>query len=222
MPISRIWKNNKHFNIKTMAIGKWIDNLKGLFNEGPMKELTEELHEEPEVRLSAEKVVITDEFRETFNVNSPVKNNMRNSFLFSLLVMASHIVIADGKVEPEEYEFLGRFLRENFSEEAELEGMDVVKKLIAKHDELEARKPNAFLQLIGDCGSQISSSLSEELRYQLLSMLALIVKSDTNVSDREVETLKEVAVYIGMKPTDVDALMNLDEAEAKDGWQWMK
>ena len=205
-----------------MAIGKWIDNLKGLFNEGPMKELTEELHEEPEVRLSAEKVVITDEFRETFNVNSPVKNNMRNSFLFSMLVMASHIVIADGKVEPEEYEFLGRFLRENFSEEAELEGMDVVKKLIAKHDELEARKPNAFLQLIGDCGSQISGSLSEELRYQLLSMLALIVKSDTNVSDREVETLKEVAVYIGMKPTDIDALMNLDPQQAKDNWQWMK
>ena len=205
-----------------MAIGKWIDNLKGLFNEGPMKDLTEALSDAPQTKLAAEDVVITSEFRDTFNVNSPVKNNMRNSFLFSMLVMASHIVIADGKVEPEEYEFLGRFLRENFSVEAELEGMDVVKKLIAKHDELEARKPNAFLQLIGDCGSQISSSLSEELRYQLLSMLALIVKSDTNVSDREVETLKEVAVYIGMKPTDVDALMNLDSQQAKDNWQWMK
>ena len=205
-----------------MAIGKWIDNLKGLFNEGPMKDLTEALSDAPQTKLAAEDVVITSEFRETFNVNSPVKNNMRNSFLFSMLVMASHIVIADGKVEPEEYEFLGRFLRENFSVEAELEGMDVVKKLIAKHDELEARKPNAFLQLIGDCGSQISSSLSEELRYQLLSMLALIVKSDTNVTDREVETLKEVAVYIGMKPTDVDALMNLNPQQAKDDWQWMK
>ena len=205
-----------------MAIGKWIGNLRGLFNEGPMKELTEHVDDKHETKQSAENVVITNEFRDTFNVNSPVRDNIRNSFLFSMLVMASHIVISDGKVEPKEYEFLGKFLKENFSEEAEVEGMDVVKKLIAKREELEARKPNAFLQLIGDCGSQIAGSLSEDLRYQMLSMLALIVKSDTNISNQEVETLKEVAVYIGMKANDVDALMNLDPEKAKDEWQWMK
>ena len=145
-----------------MAFGKFFSSMKGLFSEGPMKELSEEMADAPEVKLSAEKVAFTDEFRETFNVNSPVKDNIRNSFLFSMLVMASHIVISDGKVEPEEYQFLGNFLRENFGEEAETEGMDVVKKLVAKHEELEARKPNAFLQLIGDCGSQIAA-LSDAL-----------------------------------------------------------
>ncbi len=205
-----------------MAFGKFFSSMKGLFSEGPMKELSEEMADDPEVKLSAEKVAFTDEFRETFNVNSPVKDNIRNSFLFSMLVMASHIVISDGKVEPEEYQFLGNFLRENFGEEAETEGMDVVKKLVAKHEELEAKKPNAFLQLIGDCGSQIASSLSEDLRYQMLSMLALIVKSDEQVTGGEVETLKEVAVYIGMKATDVDALMNVDPIKARDEWMWMK
>ena len=205
-----------------MAFGKWINNLKGLFEEGPMKELTEHVSAQSQTKLSAENVVITDEFRNTFNVNSPVRENLRNSFLFSMLTMASYIVIADGKVEPQEYDFLGKFLRDTFSEEAEVEGMDVVKKLIAKHDELEAYKPMAFLQLIGDCGSQIASALNEDLRYQMLSMLALIVKSDANISDKEVESLKEVAVYIGMKATDVDALMNLDPEKAKDEWQWMK
>ena len=209
-----------------MAFGKWINNLKGLFEEGPMKELTEHVadqqKQEQEVKLSAENVVITDEFRQTFNVNSPVRENLRNSFLFSMLTMASYIVIADGKVEPEEYDFLGKFLRDTFGEEAQVEGMDVVKKLIAKHDELEARKPMAFLQLIGDCGSQIAGALNADLRYQMLSMLALIVKSDANISDKEIESLKEVAVYIGMKATDVDALMNLDPEKAKDEWQWMK
>ena len=205
-----------------MAIGKWISNLKGLFNEGPLKELTEEVAEKPELKLSAENVAFSDEFNQTFKVESPVRENMRNSFMFSMLVMASHIVIADDKVEPQEYQFLGNFLHEHFGEEAEVEGMDVVKKLIAKHEELEARKPNAFLQLIGDCGAQIASSLSEDLRYQMLSMLALIVKSDTNVSNQEVETLKEVAVYIGMKADDVDALMTLDPQKAKDESLWMK
>ena len=205
-----------------MAFGKWISSMKGLFNEGPMKDLSEEMTEKPQVKLAAEDVAYTNEFNETFNVNSPVKDNIRNSFLFSMLVMASHIVIADGKVEPEEYQFLGNFLREHFGEEAETEGLDVVRKLVAKHEELEARKPNAFLQLIGDCGSQIAGSLSEDLRYQMLSMLALIVKSDANVTPSEVETLKEVAVYIGMKAADVDALMDIDPANAKDEWMWMK
>ena len=205
-----------------MAIGKWISNLKGLFNEGPLKELTEQVAEKPQLKLTAENVVFSNEFDQTFNVESPVRENMRNSFLFSMLVMASHIVIADGKVEPDEYKFLGKFLHEHFGEEAEVEGMDVVKKLIAKHEELEQKKPMAFLQLIGDCGSQIAGSLSEDLRYQMLSMLAMIVKSDENVSNHEVETLKEVAMYIGMKATDVDALMDLDPAKAKDEWQWMK
>ena len=205
-----------------MAFGKWIGNLKGLFNEGPMKELTEEVATQPQLKLSAENVVFSNEFNKTFNVESPVRENMRNSFLFSMLVMASHIVIADGKVEPSEYKFLGNFLKEHFGEEAEIEGIDVVKKLIAKHEELEARKPMAFLQLIGDCGSQIANSLSEDLRYQMLSMLALIVKSDADISDKEIETLKEVAVYIGMKAADVDALMNMDIEKAKDDWQWIK
>ena len=208
-----------------MAFGNWISNLIGVFEEGPMKDLTEEMAKASDEKKAAEEVVITDEFRNTFNVNSPVRENMRNSFLFSMLLMASHIVLADGKVEPEEYEFLGKFLRENFGADAEKEGMEVVKKIIAKRAEMEARKPNAFLQMIGDCGSQIATALSEDLRYQMLSMLALIVKSDDQVTDTEVETLKEVAIYIGLKATDVDALMHLDaqkELDAKDEWQWIK
>lgn len=208
-----------------MAFGNWISNLIGVFEEGPMKDLTEEVAKASESKKSAEEVVITDEFRNTFNANSPVRENLRNSFLFSMLLMASHIILADGKVEPEEYEFLGKFLRENFGEEAEAEGMDVVKKIISKRAEMEARKPMAFLQMIGDCGSQIASALSEDLRYQMLSMLALIVKSDANVTDTEVEALKEVAIYIGLKVTDVDTLMHLDAQktqDAKDEWQWIK
>jgi len=208
-----------------MAFGNWISNLMGVFEEGPMKDLTEEVAKASESKKSAEEVVITDEFRNTFNVNSPVRENLRNSFLFSMLLMASHIILADGKVEPEEYDFLGKFLRENFGEEAETEGMDVVKKIIAKRAEMEARKPMAFLQMIGDCGGQIASALSEDLRYQMLSMLALIVKSDANVTDTEVEALKEVAIYIGLKATDVDTLMHLDAQktqDAKDEWQWIK
>ena len=204
-----------------MAFGKLFSNLKGLFNGGPMKELAEELATE-QAKQSAEEVVITDEFRHVFEVNSPVKENIRHSFMLSMLVMASHIIIADGKVEAEEYGFLCRFLRENFNDEMAEEGVSVVQKLITKREELEASKPNAFIQYIGDCALQIKETLSEDLRYQMLSMLALIVKSDSKIDDKEVEALREVALYIGMKASDVDTLMKIDVNKAKDDLRWLK
>ena len=51
-----------------MAFGNWISNLIGVFEEGPMKDLTEEVAKASESKKSAEEVVITDEFRNTFNV----------------------------------------------------------------------------------------------------------------------------------------------------------
>ena len=69
---------------------------------------------------------------------------------------------------------------------------------------------------------QIKETLSEDLRYQMLSMLALIVKSDSKIDDKEVEALREVALYIGMKASDVDTLMKIDVNKAKDDLRWLK
>ena len=43
-----------------MAFGNWISNLIGVFEEGPMKDLTEEVAKASESKKSAEEVVITD------------------------------------------------------------------------------------------------------------------------------------------------------------------
>jgi len=104
-----------------MAFGSFINSLKGIFTEGPLKDLTEEMAQSQPEKLSAEQVVITDAFRSTFNVNSPVRENMHNSF-----------------------------------------------------------------------------------------MLARIVKSDANVTETEIDALRDVAVYIGMKVADADALLDGD------------
>ena len=42
----------------------------------------------------------------------------RNSFLFSLLVLATYIIRADGRVMHSEMEYVRRFLRDNFGEDA--------------------------------------------------------------------------------------------------------
>ena len=132
--------------------------------------------------------------------------------------MASYIVIADGRVDESETEYIGKFMGNNFGPEVEKESMDVLKKLVAKHDELQQTKPMAFIQLIGDCGQQMSKTLNANLRYQLLSMLVMISKSDEQLDEPELEALHDVSIYMGMKSKDVDDLLNLDPELAKKGW----
>ena len=192
---------------------KWV---KRLFGGGTEKESTGT--EERRPGQSAENVNITDEFRKTFSARERLSEEQRNSFIFSLLVMASYIVIADGRVDESETEYIGKFMGNNFGPEVEKESMDVLKKLVAKHDELHQTKPMAFIQLIGDCGQQMSKTLNANLRYQLLSMLVMISKSDEQLDEKELEALHDVSIYMGMKSKDVDDLLNLDPELAKKGW----
>jgi DnaJ like chaperone protein len=194
-----------------MAIVKWLKNLLG----GGASE-TEDASKE--TGKSAEQVEITDEFRKTFSGRERLSDEQRHSFILSLLTMASYIVIADGRVEKTETEYIGKFLGRNFGDEVEAESMQVLDKLVAKHEELHHTKPMAFIQLIGDMGQQMSKTLSSDLRYQLLSMLVMISKSDDNLDDKELEALHDVAIYMGMKGKDVDDLLDLDPELAKQGW----
>ena len=189
-------------------MGNWLNKVCGLFSGGPMDELAQLVELPKEEKKRAEDVEITDQFRKTFISREKMDDEQRNSFLFSMLVMAAYIAVADGKVEASECDNIRKFLAANFGTEAEQEGMDVVEKLIAKHKELQATKPMAYVQEIGKCGSQIAERLDKDLRYQLLSMLVMISKSDKEVSAAEVDALKDVAVYIGMQMSDIDALLN--------------
>lgn len=200
-----------------MAFGKW---LKGILAGDADKNGTGKEGRKP--GQSAEKVQITDEFRNTFAKRERLSEEQRNSFIFSLLVMASYIVVADGRVEESETEYIGRFMGNNFGPDVEKESMDVLRKLLAKHEELRTTKPMAFIQLIGDQGQQMSKTLSPDLRYQLLSMLVMISKSDDHLDDKELEHLHDAALYMGLKSNDVDQLLDLDPELAKQGWPDLK
>ena len=53
----------------------------------------------------------------------------RNSFLFSMLVLSSYIIKADGKIMHSEMEFVRSFLRDNFGPQAVQQGEDILLKL---------------------------------------------------------------------------------------------
>ena len=133
----------------------------------------------------------------------------RNSFLFSMLVMASYIIKADGKVMHSEMEFVRQFLRVNFGEAAVAEGNQILLNLFEQRKQMDANNPQAFKNTIYECGMQIRQNMGYEERLQLLSFLAKIAQSDGNVCQAEIEALKEVALAMGLSAQEVESMLNL-------------
>ena len=133
----------------------------------------------------------------------------RNSFLFSMLVMASYIIKADGKVMHSEMEFVRQFLRTNFGEAAVSEGNQILLNLFEQRKQMDAKNPAIFKNTIYECGVQIKQNMSYEQRLQLLSFLAKIAQSDGNVCKEEIDALKEVALAMGMSAQEVESMLNL-------------
>lgn len=186
-----------------MALGKWIGGVVGFMAGGPLGALLG--------------VVIGSLFDEKSKPNqqyssqdqSDINAGQRNSFLFSLMVLASYIIKADGKVMHSEMEFVRRFLRANFGEVAVEEGNEILLKLFEQRKQMDAVNPYAFKQTINDCGRQIALNMTYEQRLQLLNFLAMIAKADGHVCEQEIEALQEVASAMGLSATEVDSMLNL-------------
>ena len=143
----------------------------------------------------------------------------RNSFLFSMLVMASYIIRADGRIMHSEMEYVRQFLRRNFGEQAVNEGQQILLNLFEERKRMEQQNPYAFKNTSRDCGRQIAANLSSEERLQLLSFLAEIAKSDGHISSEEVEALKEVAVYMGLSAQEAESMLSLKGDSLEDAYK---
>ncbi len=189
-----------------MGYGKWIGGLMGFMTMGPLGALAG--------------FAIGSLFDNTNNLqydqdqiygedSQSVNRGQRNSFLFSMLVMASYIIRADGKIMHSEMEFVRDFLRHNFGESAVTEGEQILLNLFEQRKHMDSVNPLAFKNTINQCGAQIASNLSYEERLQLLSFLAQIAKSDGYVCSEEIEALKEVAIAMGLSHQEVNSMLNL-------------
>ena len=143
----------------------------------------------------------------------------RNSCLFSMLVMASYIIRADGRIMHSEMEFVRRFLRSTFGEAAVGEGERILLNLFEQRKQMDRQNPLAFKNTIRDCGTQIAANLTYEERLQLLVFLVEIAKSDGHVCNEEIEALKEVAMYMGLSVKEVESMLNLGGSSLNEAYK---
>ena len=141
-----------------------------------------------------------------------VNTGQRNSFLFSLLVLASYIIRADGKVMHSEMEAVRRFLRVNFGDVAVSEGEQILRRLFDEQKRMESQRVGAYRDIVMQSCGQIADNLSYGQRLQLLAFLADLIRADGVIDPQEVQALRDVCRALRMNDSEVDSLLNLHDS----------
>ena len=202
-----------------MGLGKWIGGIVGFMAMGPLGALAGYAIGS----MMEGSTTYDDDYADRGEADryrtDRAAYGQRNSFLFSMLVMASYIIKADGKIMHSEMEFVRNFLRKNFGVAAVSEGENILLNLFEQRKRMEQNNPYAFKNTIHECGAQIAANLSYEQRLQLLNFLVMIAQSDGNVCKEEIEALKEVAQCMGISAAEVESMLNMKGDSLEDAYK---
>ncbi|MBQ8008041.1 MAG: TerB family tellurite resistance protein [Bacteroidaceae bacterium] len=202
-----------------MAFGKWIGGFFGFINTGSilgaiagfvLGSLFDAFTDKAQVNYTED--IPSDDY------NSPRSVNIgaRNDFLFSLMVLAAHMIQADGKIMHSEMEMVRRFLRDSFGATAVTEGNSILLKLF---DYRKQQGDFAWQQQIRQSCSEMAISMPEEHRIQLVAFLAEIAKADGKVHQKEVEALKEIVINLSLNVSLVDQMLSLGGSSLEDAYK---
>ena len=144
------------------------------------------------------------------------QQGQRNSFLFSLLVLSSYIIKADGKAMHSEMELVRQMLRQNFGNDAVGQGNEILNKLF---DEQKREGWQQFKQTVRQCCAQINQQMDYSQRLQLLNYLVMVAQADGSVPQSEISALKECAIWMGLRETEVDSMLHLSGDSLEDAYK---
>lgn len=116
----------------------------------------------------------------------PHSGSGRGDFMFSLTVLATAMMKADGQIMRSELNFVKEFLKRNFGVEATREAMSMIKELSSREIPL------------ADVCTQIRYNMDSALRTQLLYFLLGIAKADGSVSEVEIKLLEHISDLLGI------------------------
>ena len=140
----------------------------------------------------------------------------RNSFLFSMLVLASYIIKADGKIMHSEMEFIRGMLRQNFGEVGAEQGDQILRRLF---EEAKRQGESTYKRTISDSCQQIASNTAYSERLQLLNFLVMIAQADGHVAQAEIDAIKDCARWMHMSDADVDSMLHLSGNSLDDAYK---
>ena len=145
-----------------------------------------------------------------------IYQGQRNSFLFSMLVLASYIIKADGRVMHSEMELVRNVLRQNFGEQARRQGDEILRKLF---DEQKRVGASQFKNTVMQCCEQIARNMDYSQRLQLLNFLVLISQADGRVDPAELSAMRECAQWMRMNVDEVDSMLGMGKDDLDSAYK---
>jgi DnaJ like chaperone protein len=110
----------------------------------------------------------------------------RADFLYSLVILATAIMKADGKITRNELDYARQFFRQNFGAEGEREAIAIVREIMHKEIDVE------------QICRQVRVNMHAQARVQLLYFLFGVAGADGAVCARELALLGRVAALLGI------------------------
>lgn len=201
-----------------MGVGRWIGGFLGFINGGPLGALAGYaigwLFDKGAEGFSSNDAQYYDgTYRNAWNDAQTGNHStqqqyegQRNSFLFSLLVLASYIIKADGKIMHSEMELVRNFLRRNFGEIAVQQGESILLRLFERQKQMGNE---TFKSTISESCAEIALHMDYSQRLQLLNFLVQIAQADGSVPQSELDALKFVGSNLGISADDISSMLNL-------------
>ena len=194
-----------------MAIGKWIGGFLGLLHGGPLGMFAGFVLGALFDSYTSQMAHFTPEEEQAYRPQGE-----RNGFLFSMMVLSAHIIHADRKVMHSEMEYLRRFLRANFSAQAESEGEDILLRLFEQKKQMGTAQWDA--QILAVC-RQIAAVMPQEQRLQLIAFLCEIAKADGHIVQEERDALRQICVQLGLDGGTAEQMMGLGGSSLEDAYR---
>lgn len=187
-----------------MSSGKWLGGLFGFWAGGPIGAIAGfVLGSVFDAFADGIKVDADSAEGNSYGSTDP---EQRNGFLFSMLLLAAHVIQADGKIMHSEMEFVRRTFRDNFGANAESQSDEILKKLFERRKSMGEA---AWNEEIRRCCIQIVQAMSYEERLQLIAFLCEISKADGKIDSTEIAELKKIAANLGIEEQNVNQMLNL-------------
>lgn len=115
-------------------------------------------------------------------------------FKASLLVLVASVMKADGSVKKSELNVVKRFLVANFGEEAALDALQILKKLLEKEID------------ITQVTLQINQYMNYPIKLEILHLLLKIAYADAEVSSSEMNVIQRIAYLLKISSSDFESL----------------
>ena len=198
-----------------MAYGKWIGGFLGMKVAGPLGAIAGFVLGSLFDNAADSSTTASDgngQFNgpyDGYQTQQQAYEGQRNTFRFSLLVLASYIIRADGKVMHSEMNTVRQWLRINFGDEAVVQGDEILRKLFEQQNRLGMTE---FRTAVMDSCRQLRQIMPYEQRLQLLHFLVTIAQADGVVVDAEVNALRECTIELGLSVADLEGMLNLRDA----------